>query len=500
MKTTGGRLLAGIVVDRDSEMPIYRQLYLQVRGLILDGTLRSGTRLPSTRTLIAELAVSRATVVAAFEQLSAEGFLDARPGDGTYIAPTWGEPVTAARPGRPALAARGAITSARGAELFSHAPSNWTPRESESFVASQIAVDAFPSRTWRRLLTHHASRADATMLGYCDPHGLRTLREAVADYLVDVRGLECHPGQVVITSGAQHALTVLALLLLGPGEPVLVEDPGHIAGRMAFQAQGCVVSGVPVDDEGAVPPSAGTPGRLAYLTPSRQHPLGTIMSLARRAEWIAWAARENAWIVEDDGDSELRYRGRLLPTLFGLDLTRHVLYVGSFSKILSPSLRLGYVVLPEDLVDAFADASSVLSRPPATLLQAALADFVEDGHLHAHLRRMRQLYAARQDALHDALTAQLDGRLRAQPVDAGLHLIGWLDGDVDDQEVSAGLAAQGVYTYPLGDYRVERRMPPALLIGFGGTAAEQMPVAVSRMARALDQLRTARNWTGPSGG
>lgn len=455
----------------------------------------AGTRLPSTRTLVAELGVSRITVVSAFEQLTAEGFLRSRAGDGTYVDTLWTDTAPQKPLPRPPLSERGAATSSRGTDLFSEAPHAWAPAETESFVASQVASSAFPAATWKRMLGRHAGRTDPLVIGYSDPHGHRALREAIADYVNDVRGLGCTADQIVVTSGAQQAFNVLAVLLLDVGDSVIVEDPGHISGRLAFQSLGCPVRGVPVDDEGAVVPAApggsvddgGSPARLACLTPARQHPLGITMSPARRAEWIAWAQRNGSWIIEDDCDSELRYRGKRLPTLFGLDLSRHVITVGSFSKVLAPSIRLGYCVLPEDLVEPFASASSVIGRPPAMVLQAALTDFLSEGHLHAHLRRTRRLYSARQDALLEALEQQLGHRIEAGQVDAGLHVIGRLREEADDIAVARGLAAGGVYTYPLGEYRITRRLPPALLIGFAGTAEERMPQAVGRMAAAWDR-------------
>jgi GntR family transcriptional regulator/MocR family aminotransferase len=490
MKSPGGRLLAGLELDRAEAQPLHQQLYSQLRTQILTGSLPSGTRLPSTRTLVAELGVSRITVVSAFEQLTADGFLRSRAGDGTYVDTLWSDAAPQQPMSRPPLSERGAVTSSRGTDLFSEAPHVWAPAETESFVASQVASSAFPAGAWKRMLGRHAGRTDPLLIGYSDPHGYRLLREAVADYVNDVRSLGCTADQVVITSGTQQALNVLAVLLLDAGDPVVVEDPGHIAGRLAFQALGCSVRGVPVDDEGAVLPDehvGAPPARLAYLTPARQHPLGVTMSPARRAEWIAWAQRNGSWIVEDDCDSELRYRGKPLPTLFGLDLSRHVITVGSFSKVLAPSIRLGYCVLPEDLVEPFASASSVIGRPPAMLLQAALADFLSEGHMHAHLRRTRRLYAARQDALLDAIDHQLSHRIEAVQVDAGLHVMGWLREPSDDIEVARGLATGGVYTYPLGEYRLTRQLSPALLIGFAGTAEERMPEAVGRMAAAWDR-------------
>ncbi|MDP5228530.1 MULTISPECIES: PLP-dependent aminotransferase family protein [Arthrobacter] len=486
MKSAGGRLLTGLELDRAADRPLHQQLHEQLKGQILGGALPSGTRLPSTRTLVSELGVSRITIVTAFEQLTAEGFLRSRAGDGTYVDSLWSDRAPARPLPRPPLSERGAATSARGTSLFTDAPHSWAPSETESFVASQVAASAFPAAAWKRLLGRHAGRTDQSLIGYGDPHGLRALREAISEYVNDVRGLDCTPDQVVVTSGAQQAFNVLSVLLLDAGDTVLVEDPGHISGRLAFQSQGCPLHGVPVDDDGAVPPAVDDGARLACLTPARQHPLGVAMSPVRRAEWIAWAQRNGGWIVEDDCDSELRYRGKHLPTLFGLDPSRHVIMVGSFSKVLSPSIRLGYCILPEDLVEPFATASSVIGRPPAVLFQAAMADFLAEGQMHAHLRRSRKLYAARQEALLEALGQQLPYRLHAAPVDSGLHVMGWLHGAEDDVEVARGLAARGVYTYPLGEYRVTRRLPSALLIGFAGTAAEHMPQAVGRMAAAWD--------------
>jgi GntR family transcriptional regulator/MocR family aminotransferase len=224
--------------------------------------------------------------VSAFEQLTAEGFLRSRAGDGTYVDTLWSDAAPQWPISRPPLSERGAATSARGTDLFSEAPHAWAPAETESFVASQVASSAFPAATWKRLLGRHAGRTDQLVIGYSDPHGHRPLREAIADYINDVRGVGCTADQVVVTSGAQHAFNVLAVLLLDSGDPVLVEDPGHISGRLAFQSQGCPVRGVPVDDEGAVLPDdhdEAAPARLAFLTPARQHPLGIAMSRGGRS-------------------------------------------------------------------------------------------------------------------------------------------------------------------------------------------------------------------------
>ena len=493
MKQSGGLLLADIVLDRTSGVPLYRQLHLQIRKQVLDGRLVGGTRLPSTRTLIRELDVSRITIVNAFEQLCNEGFLRSRVGDGTYVGDEWREQHPSQLVAeRPQLSTRASVaTSTRASELFTKVPGSWSPADAESFVPSQVASDAFPVRVWKRLLARHGERRDVDLLGYCVPLGYRPFRETLAQYLNDVRGLDCRADQIVICSGAQQAFNALAALLVDRDEAVWMEDPGHIAARLAFQAQDCVVQGIPLDEHGA-DLAAGSarhaPARLMFVTPSRQHPLSMTMSVGRRLEWISWAQQQNSWIIEDDCDSELRYRGPLLPTLFGLDRNQHVIYVGTFSKVMFPSLRLGYAVLPPDLVDPFAAACSVIGRPPPTLLQAVTTDFIREGHLHAHIRRTRRLCEARQQALLFELHRQLGNCLSVSAVDVGMHVIAWLPEHVDDQRVANALAGCGVFTYALSDYALEQTSPPALLIGFASTTEEHMPRAVARLAEALGRI------------
>lgn len=493
VKESGGRLLGDFALDRGSEVPLHRQIYLQVRTHVLTGALPGGARLPSTRTLTAELGVSRITIVNAFEELCAEGFLRARAGDGTYVGEEWrSQFVAEPAPERPVLSARASVaTSLRGSELSSHAPLSWNPDDAESFVPSQVGVDAFPVRTWKRLLARHGERRDADMLGYGDPFGHMPLREAIADYLNDARGIGISAEQVVICSGAQQAFNALALLMVDSGDEVWMEDPGHIAARLAFLANGCIVRGIPIDAEGADLAAGAAmhrPGRIMFLTPARQHPLGVPMSLARRMEWTNWANEQNSWVIEDDCDSELRYRGSLLPTLFGLDRSQHVIHVGTFSKIMFPSLRIGYAVLPPDLVGPFSAAVSVIGRSPSTLLQAVTTDFIREGHLHAHIRRTRRLYLARQEALLVELRRQLHPFIEAAPVDAGMHVIGWLPAHIDDQQLARQLADRGIYTYALGDYHLQQGNRPALLIGFAATDVDHMPQAVGHMVRALTHI------------
>lgn len=490
MKGEGGKLLGGLVLDRSSKTPIHRQIYLHIRNEILSGDLPGGTRLPSTRTLGMELGVSRITLVNAFQNLSSEGFLRSRPGDGTYVGDEWlNDTVNAPQIRRPELSARVALAASnRGSDLHRQTSPSWNPEDAESFVASQVGIDLFPTQVWKKLVSRHTESHAVEMLGYPDAHGYAPLREAVAEYLRDSRGIDAPVEQIVITSGAQQAINALMLLMADPGDEVWIEDPGHIAASSAMLANGCTVRGVPLDQDGADLGSMSVAlptGRLMFLTPSRQHPMGVRMSLARRLEWVAWANEQGSWLIEDDCDSELRYRGARLPSLYELDRGQHVVHVGSFSKIMFPSIRVGYVVLPPDLVAPFATAISVTGRAPATLMQAAAADFIRGGHLNTHVRRSRKIYAQRQHMLLRELDRQLAPFIRAEAVDAGMHVIGWLPEDVDDQRLASQLADKGVYTYALGDYLLEGRMLPALLIGFAATDAAHMPDAVNYMVRAL---------------
>ncbi|MDH4872184.1 PLP-dependent aminotransferase family protein [Pseudomonas sp. BN515] len=491
MKTPGGMLLTGIELDRSSPVPLYRQLYLQVRKQILSGRLPGGTRLPSTRTLCKELGLSRITLLNAFDQLTAEGFLASRTGAGSYVGDEWeGRNAAADKPRKPPRLSSmsQAVHSLRSDHFSGMSYSAWAPDCPTSFLPSHPAYDAFPMLVWKRMMNRHLRKPGKTDLGYGELKGLLRLREAIVEYVADARGIECSVDQVVITSGAQQAFNLLGMLLLNPGDNVWMEDPGHIAARIAFQALGCQLVPLRIDDQGldVMQGLRDCPdARLAFTTPSRQHPLGTTMSYARRQELIDWAGRSQGWIIEDDCDSEFRYVGRPLPALYAMDQWDKVIYVGTFSKVLYPSLRLGYVILPEDLVEPFCAIRAVMDRSPSTLHQATTADFMQDGHFLGHIRRMRNLYQARQACLVEALQRHLGGFLSVTPVEAGLHLMGWLPEEMDDDALARGLADHQVYTYALRDYCIRHYLPPGLLLGFAATPETQAEQRVQEFAQAL---------------
>jgi GntR family transcriptional regulator/MocR family aminotransferase len=490
----------GIVLDRAGRLPMHRQLSQRLREAILAGQFPPGTRLPSTRTLATELGVSRTTALAAYEQLRDEGYLDGRVGAGTTVAGLTGplpapSPVTArlpasrAAPGpaaRPALSARGtAVAASRWRLRPETGPGRARPR---AFPLGLPALDAFPRQLWTRVLTRRARRSLGDLLGYQDPAGYWPLREAIAAYLGLARGVRCGPDQVLVVSGAQAGIDLAARLLLDPGDPVWVEDPGYYGARGALTGAGARLVPVPVDVDGLDLGAARRrepDARLAYVTPSHQFPVGETMSLARRLDLLAWAEAAGGYVLEDDYDSEYRYVGRPLPALQGLDQAGRVVYAGSFSKVLFPSLRVGYLVVPDGLVDAFTAAQRFGEVHVPALEQAALADFIADGHLGRHVRRMRALYAVRGRTLIRAIRRQAPDALEVRSAHAGLHLVAWLPPGADDRAAAERAAAAGVEAQALSDHALERPERGGLLLGYAAVPEPEIDRATVRLARAL---------------
>ncbi len=476
-----------------SAAPIYRQIYEGVRSGILAGRLRAGTRLPSTRTLAAELAVSRTTVVTAFEHLLAEGYLDGRVGSGTYVAGSLPEELLRVRSrstDKPSLPSSGRGLSERG-RLLAATPTTavrdlGTPR---AFRPGMPALDEFPYGVWRKISGRVWRRPSGTLLGYGDPAGYAPLRREISAHLALARAVRCEPEQVIVVSGSQQALDLAARVLLDPGDAVWVEDPGYMGARGALSGSGTRLVPVPVDEEGLVV-AAGVerePGaRLACVTPSHQYPLGLTMSLARRLELLGWAGRTGAWVIEDDYDSEYRFAGRPLEALQGLDTEGSVVYIGTFSKVLFPALRLGYLVVPPDLVDAFTAARELTDRHAPTVEQAVLTEFIAGGHFARHLRRMRALYAGRQEMLLGEISRELSGLLDARPAGSGMHLVGWLPEGVDDADASRRAANRGVEAPPISLYRIRAEGQGGLMLGYAAVDGTHTRDGVRRLAKALE--------------
>ena len=486
--------LLTLALDPTTATPLFRQVYEGLRQSILAGRLAPGVRLPATRGLAAELGVSRNTVLNAYEQLLAEGYLEGKIGSGTYVPRALPEEMLqvrhAAEAARPTPFPRRALS--RRGELLAAASAGagCSSGLARPFRSGIPALDDFPVETWKRLVTRHLRRPPRELLGYDDPAGYAPLRKAIAAHLGPARAVYCEPEQVIVITGSQQGLDLVAHILLDDGDTAWMEDPGYPSARAALRGAGVKVVPIAVDAEGldVAAGNARCPAaRLAYVTPSHQYPLGVTLSLSRRLALLDWARRANAWVIEDDYDSEFRYAGRPLAALQGLDRDRRVLYLGTFSKALFPALRLGYLVVPPDLVDACVAARAVIDRQTSTLMQAVVADFLEEGHFHRHIRRMRTLYQERQETLLNAASRELTGMLELCPCETGLHLMGWLSEGRDDRQTSQILARAGVEAPPLWNYCSAPQGRGGLLLGYAGSDARQIRDGVRRLGAAYDR-------------
>jgi GntR family transcriptional regulator / MocR family aminotransferase len=482
----GGAALWTTRLDRGSRVSLSRQLTAALRQSIAEGSLAAGARLPSTRALAAELGLARSTVVGVFEQLTAEGYIIARPGSGHRV-PERREQGSASD-GAIDAAGTDRRVSRQGALLRRVAPdSRGAPRP---FEMGHVEIDGRLIMTWKRLASRVLSGRLRVDWGYGDHRGEARLRAAVAEYLAAARGVRCRPEQIVLTSGTQQGLSLAARVLLDAGDAAWVEDPCYRAALDILRVAEARIVPVAVDDQGldiaAVPARETSTPRLVYTTPTRQYPLGMAMPLARRLELLAWAERDGVWIVEDDYESEFQRPGHALPSLQGLDRAGRVMYLGTFSKLLFPSLRLGYAVLPEDLVEPFAAARHLADRQSSGLVQAIMTEFILDGHFARHLKRMRAHYAERHAFVCDLLGRWLGGLLDIRPVEPGMYLTASLPPDCDDRAVAAGLAGAGVVALPLSALSLAVKQPPGLVLGYAGHGEATMARAAERMANVLE--------------
>jgi GntR family transcriptional regulator / MocR family aminotransferase len=462
-----------IAVDKDAAAPLYLQVYEGIRTAILAGELKRGYRLPSTRDIAREHGLSRNTVTTAFEQLLAEGYIEGRVGSGSYVSTDVPDDF---------LGSRGAARTPKPVER--------SPAMRVAFRVSTPALDSFPLDVWNRLTMARLRRLRRSLLAYGDAAGYEPLRRAIAAHLGAARSVRCEPDQVVIVEGAQQGLDLAVRLLLAPGDEAWIEDPGYIGARRVFLSNGVVPVPVPVDGNGLAVErgiEASLNARVAYVTPSHQMPLGVTLSLSRRLALIEWARRANAWILEDDYDSEYRFTDRPLASLQGLDAHGRVIYVGTFSKVVFPSLRIGYLVVPPDLVDAFVEARMNLGLHSPMIEQAVLADFIDGGHFGRHIRRMLSIYRERRDAFVEAMRAELGGALELGPTDAGIHTVGWLRPGVVDTAVERSAAAQGIDVMPLSYQSIREPARPALVLGYGGVRPTEMLDCARRLCRAIEK-------------
>lgn len=475
-----------ISIDRQGDRPLHRQIYDALRAAIVAGELNPAQQVPSTRALATELRVSRIPVLQAYDQLLAEGYFTARGGAGTFVSGALPERLGPAND-RNAIAAVLGSPLRRVSLLSLRVPRYQRPdwiRGQGPFNVSQPALEAFPFKTWAALAARFSRNPLATSLHYGDPMGLRALRDAIAVYLRTSRAVRCEWQQVMIVSGSQQALDLSARVLLDADSPVWIEEPGYWLARHILVALGCRVIPVPVDSEGldvAAGIKRSPKARAAFVAPSHQYPLGVTMTASRRLQLLEWARHSGSWIVEDDYDSEYRYDSNPVASLQGLDHSSRVVYIGTFSKVLFPSLRIGYVVVPPDLVDHFLAVRHAMDVSPPHFHQAVLADFISEGHFSRHIRRMRVLYGERRTTLVDLLKRDFGSLLEVIGAEAGMYLAVKLPKGFNDEDISTRAARHNLWLWPLSPAYLERTSH-GFILGFGSTTSAEM-------SRAVHQLR-----------
>lgn len=477
------------------ELPLHRQLYEGLRRALLDGHLQAGERLASSRDLAKDLDVSRNTVITALNQLAVEGYLISRTGSGTYVSDSIPKAVAKHRISDEKQACN---LSLRGTSLTSSHTADQL--EVQPFTAGITDFSAFPVALWQRLQNKHWKMNYPDMLDYSYSGGHAPLRSAVASYLRVFRGVQLDSDQVIVTAGTQQSISLCAYLLADHGDTVWIEDPAYWGAVKALSAGGLNLHAVAVDAEGIAPSSQddSAPPRLIYVTPSHQYPTGAVMSLTRRQQLLATAKRHGSWILEDDYDSEFRFSGSPVSSLEGLDKDDRVLYLGTFSKVLYPGLKLGYLVVPKSLVEGFRRAHYDLNRPGQMPLQAALAEFIEMGHFAAALRKSRATYAKRRQSLLDGLQICLNEQAFISGAEQGLHLCLHLPSTLDDKALARKIADNGLTVRPLSAYCLKRRDARGLIIGYGYAPLADIAQGAPLLARLVSDAIQRWKQTCPS--
>jgi GntR family transcriptional regulator/MocR family aminotransferase len=465
--------------------PLFRQVYAGLRQAILSGTFRAGDRVPSTRDLADQLGISRTVVVLAYELLLAEGFVAGRSGSGTYV-PAGLAAARARGSGKPSelrLSRFGASAAAMASRVQFPAP-RATPLPYD-FAYGRSDVECFPFEPWRRILRRRARQARIRELDYGPSAGSEALREAICAHLRRSRAVACEPSQMIVVNGSQQALDLIARVLIEPGDGVVIEDPGYQGTREILRAARARLHAVAVDRDGLDPTRLPARARAAFVTPSHQFPTGAVLPLARRQALLHWAKRRNAVIVEDDYDGELRYQGKPLESLQGLDSEGRVIYVGTFSRTIFSALRIGYLIVPKSLLPAFTAAKWLCDRHTATLEQETLADFIGTGMYERHLRRLRRRNAASRHALLEALQEHIGDRVEVTGADAGAHIVLWPRKRISEDAVVAAAASRGVGVYGVNGYFLRPPSRPGILLGYSRMREAEIREGVRRLAEIL---------------
>lgn len=492
MKREAGALLSAIQLDRKSRKNISVQLYMALRDILLSGGLKPGDRLPASRTLAREAGVSRTTVIDAIDRLISDGMLTSRVGAGTYVSeslvsqqpPIVSPESTSGPTNKPRLSYAVTHSSA------SYAPRSQLPNKSKAFISALPALDAFPHTHWARISARHLRGDRDEVMGYGQAQGHQGLREAIATYLTAARGITCKPEQIFITTGAQQAFSLIGQLFLNAGDRVWFENPGAKGARNAFLATGAELVPISLDNEG-MQVSEGLQKaphfRMAFVTPSHQQPLGHIMSLARRLELLKAANDAKALIVEDDYDGEFFFGTKPQPALKSIDTNGRVLYVGTFSKTLFPSLRLGFILVPERMTETFDHVFSSWMSGPSTAIQATVADFMDEGHFSTHIRMMRKLYKARYDVLMSA-AEDLPETIKIQETGGGFHTPAFVHPKVDVKKLVEQAKAKNIIVAPLCQYCLAPIPQKGLVFGFGSTLPQDIKKGIN-IIKSLPALK-----------
>jgi GntR family transcriptional regulator/MocR family aminotransferase len=481
-----------VLEPRKDGQEIWRWLYTEMRSAIIDGRLKSGVRLPSTRNLATQYGVARGTVVAAFQQLQAEGFVSSEVSAGTFVVPSTGREASSPtrRQSSRRVMSRATVATRTRSLLKTTFFLPASHSIGKAFRGYEPAIDLFPVELWARIAARVYRKAPRSLYGQGDAGGYPPLRRAIAEYVGQSRGVRCSSEQIIVTSGAQQALDILARVLLDPGDEVWMEDPGYPGACQAFQGAGASVIPIPVDGDGidvARAIKTFPASRVVYVTPANQFPLGTVMSAERRVALLSWAARAGAWIIEDEYDAEYRYSGKPIASLHSLDRSGSVIYVGTFTKMLFNALRIGFIVVPEQLVEGSRITRSFIDRHAPTLDQAVLTEFVNEGHFGHHVRKMRQVYSDRSQLLADEANTRLAGLLDVQHAQSGMRTVAWIKTSVTERALARRVEQLGLEVVPMSRYVRKYEQKPALSLGFAGCNASEIKRGVSVLEAALSR-------------
>ena len=484
--------LVSLKIDHQSNTPLYRQLYNNFRQSILNGKFSPGLKLPGTRSLAAELNISRNTVVLAFEQLLLEGYLKGKIGSGTFVNEipdnilNVKEKVKRKKSGK--KISTNLINQLGSPELIQR---NTSSEQIIPFQNGVPSLDEFPIKTWVKLNNQTAKTTSEVQLGYGDAAGYWPLREEIASYLRTYRAVNCNAEQIIIVNGSQQGLDLVMRVLLNPGDYVWHEDPGYFGARASMLFAGAKIFPSPLDDEGLDVEYSSKkypPPRLIYTTPSHQFPLGYTMSISRRIQVLQYASKNDCWIIEDDYDSEFRYSGNPLPSLQGMDKNNCVLYLGTFSKVLFPGLRLGYLVLPDpEMRNLFVSAKSMMDRQSPTFEQIITYQFLKEGYFTRHIRKMRILYKERQEFLIKEVEKEIGNLIKLKSSDAGMHLIAWLPENFDEIKISRKAKENNLIVYPVSEYVLKFKQKPGLFLGYTAFDKTRLKAGVQKLKKVLNK-------------